>query len=90
MYVPPEDGLQENLVDIWEQVLGVRPIGIKDNFFELGGHSLMATQLIARVRNLLPDIDIKLERIFNYPTIEEIAEQLELQMIEHLAGNDQR
>lgn len=50
----------------------------------------MATQLIARVRNLLPDIDIKLERIFNYPTIEEIAEQLELQMIEHLAGNDQR
>lgn len=90
MYVPPADGLQENLVDIWEQVLGVRPIGIKDNFFELGGHSLMATQLISRVRNLLPDIDIKLERIFKYPTIEEIAEQLELQMIEHLAGNDQR
>nr|WP_276562734.1 phosphopantetheine-binding protein [Paenibacillus apiarius] len=88
-YVPPADGLQENLVDIWEQVLGIRPIGIKDDFFELGGHSLMATQLISRLRNLIPDIEIQFDRIFNYPTIEEIAEQIELQMIEQLESNFQ-
>ncbi|WP_019423136.1 type I polyketide synthase [Paenibacillus sp. OSY-SE] len=86
-YVPPADGLQGNLVDIWEQVLGIRPIGIKDDFFELGGHSLLATQLISRLRNLIPEIEIQFDRIFNYPTIEGIAEQIEMQMIEHLESN---
>ncbi|MDK8182712.1 type I polyketide synthase [Paenibacillus sp. UMB4589-SE434] len=83
-YVPPQDDLQAHLVEIWEQVLGFSPIGIKDNFFELGGHSLLATQLISRLRNLLPHIEIQFERVFVYPTIEEIAGQIELQMIEHL------
>lgn len=83
-YEPAQDQIQQNLVNIWEQILGVHPIGIKDDFFELGGHSLLATQIISRLRNLLPDIDIQFDRLFAYPTIEGISEQIELQMIEYL------
>ncbi|MEF2965235.1 type I polyketide synthase [Paenibacillus sp. M1] len=83
-YIPPEDGVQEKLVQVWEQVLGVKPIGIRDDFFELGGHSLLATQIISRLRNLFPQIDFRFDRLFAYTTIEEIAGQIEIQMIEYL------
>ena len=39
-----------NCVQIWEELLGVQPIGVRDNFFEVGGHSLRAVQLTARIR----------------------------------------
>lgn len=48
-YVPPEDMLELRLVRIWEEVLGISPIGTDDNFFELGGHSLQAAQLIGQL-----------------------------------------
>lgn len=83
-YVAPENGIQEKLVRIWQQVLGTQPIGIRDDFFELGGHSLLATQLISRLRNLFPNIQLQYDQLFAYTTIQEIAEQIELQMIEFL------
>ncbi|MCP4659284.1 MAG: amino acid adenylation domain-containing protein, partial [bacterium] len=43
----PRDGLEIALVGIWEELLDVRPIGVRDNFFELGGHSLAAVRLLA-------------------------------------------
>jgi hypothetical protein len=50
--VSPRDDLEASLVHIWENVLGVRPIGINEDFFELGGHSLMAAHMLSEVRNL--------------------------------------
>ncbi len=53
---PPENpsekpwlSIQFQLVQIWEEVLGVKPIGIRDNFFDLGGHSLLAVTMMERV-----------------------------------------
>jgi acyl carrier protein len=36
---------EKSLVQVWEKVLGVNPIGIEDNFFELGGDSISAIQI---------------------------------------------
>ena len=47
----PQSVIEEVLVGIWSEVLGLKRVGIHDNFFELGGHSLLATQLISRVRD---------------------------------------
>ncbi len=44
--------IQFQLVQIWEEILGVRPVGISDNFFELGGHSLLAVKMIDRVEEV--------------------------------------
>lgn len=46
--VPPRDETEAGLAEIWEQVLGVKPIGVRDNFFELGGHSLLAVRMTQR------------------------------------------
>ena len=40
-YLPPRDELESKLVAVWEDVLGVRPIGVRTSFFKLGGYSLM-------------------------------------------------
>ncbi|WP_238178451.1 amino acid adenylation domain-containing protein [Calothrix sp. 336/3] len=48
-YIAPSDRLERELLELWEQVLGIQPIGMEDNFFELGGHSLMAIQLFAQI-----------------------------------------
>jgi amino acid adenylation domain-containing protein len=46
----PVTGAQRELVQIFQQVLGVEPVGVRDDFFELGGHSLLVTQVLSRVR----------------------------------------
>ena len=50
--VPARDELELQLIQIWERVLGVQPIGINDNFFDLGGHSLIALQLFAQIEQI--------------------------------------
>src|SRR5258707_13745201 len=39
-YVAPASELEQQLVQIWQEVLGVEKIGIQDDFFMLGGDSL--------------------------------------------------
>ncbi len=75
-YVGARTALEEELVSIWEEVLGVEKIGIRDNFFELGGHSLKATELLATLHKKY-EITINIQEIFKYPTIENLAIQIE-------------
>jgi acyl transferase domain-containing protein/thioesterase domain-containing protein len=48
-YVEPTDEVELQLVEMWEELLGISPIGIHDDFFELGGHSLLAVSLMNRI-----------------------------------------
>ena len=48
-YVAPIETIEHQLVEIWEELLRVHPIGVRDNFFDLGGDSLMALQMIEEV-----------------------------------------
>jgi len=71
-YVAPTNPVEEIIAEIWAKALNVEKVGIHDNFFALGGHSLMATQIIARVREQF-QVDIPLKRIFEAPTIANLA-----------------
>jgi acyl carrier protein len=82
-HVGPRNPVEEKLVWIWEQVLGVNNVGVEDNFFELGGHSLLATQLISRIRDEFT-IDLPLRSVFASPTPAEMARAIEAAIIEEL------
>lgn len=49
--VDARDSLELQLVDIWEKVLSIHPIGVDDDFFELGGDSILGARLFARIEN---------------------------------------
>ncbi len=72
-YVAPRDPLQEQLADIWADVLKVERVGIQDNFFQLGGHSLLATQIASRVQKTLHK-GVPLRAMFECHTVEALAE----------------
>jgi len=68
--------IEEILVGIWTEVLGVEQVGIHDNFFELGGHSLLVIQLISRVRTTFA-VKLSLHSLFSNPTVSGLAECIE-------------
>ncbi|HET8796993.1 MAG TPA: phosphopantetheine-binding protein, partial [Thermoanaerobaculia bacterium] len=74
-YTPPRTSFERVLTGIWEEVLGIRRIGIDDNFFELGGHSLLVSQVISRVRDVF-QVDVPMQRLFETATISELAHGL--------------
>ena len=71
-FVLPQNEVEKSLVEIWEEVLDVRPIGIHDNFFDLGGHSLTATRVVSRVVNQF-QLEIPLQSLFESPTVADMA-----------------
>ncbi|WP_157243976.1 non-ribosomal peptide synthetase, partial [Paenibacillus elgii] len=75
-YVAPRTAVEAQLVEIWQEVLGVSKVGIRDNFFEIGGHSLRATVLIARIHKELHS-SIALREVFQATTIEQMAQLIE-------------
>jgi amino acid adenylation domain-containing protein len=72
-FTPAQTQLERELVQIWEGVLEIRPIGIRDNFFDLGGHSLTATRVVSQVIEKF-QTEIALQSLFQSPTIAEMTE----------------
>jgi acyl transferase domain-containing protein/acyl carrier protein len=51
--VEPGDDVEVAVAEVWQDVLGLREVGVLDPFVELGGDSLMALRVIAGVREAL-------------------------------------
>jgi amino acid adenylation domain-containing protein len=71
-FIAPQDEIERQLTEIWQQVLGVNPIGIKDNFFDLGGHSLLAVRLFNDIEQVWGK-KLPLASLFQAPTIAQLA-----------------
>jgi amino acid adenylation domain-containing protein/non-ribosomal peptide synthase protein (TIGR01720 family) len=79
-YVAPRNAIEVALVELWQEVLGINPIGVSDNFFDLGGHSLNATRLLSKVRGIFRT-QLPLRVVFEATTVEALARAL----VEHEA-----
>ncbi|MBE7122190.1 non-ribosomal peptide synthetase [Bacillus cereus] len=84
-YIAPRNMLEELLVSIWTSILRMGKIGVYDNFFELGGHSLLATKVISRINKDLK-IQLPLRTLFDYPTVDGIAEEVKQVLKENKSG----
>ncbi|GCE28515.1 hypothetical protein KDA_39990 [Dictyobacter alpinus] len=68
--------LEALVADTWREILGVPVSSARDNFFAIGGQSLLATRVIAQLRKVVQS-DLPLHLIFEYPTVEGLAQQIE-------------
>lgn len=69
---PPSGILEQQLFEIWQNVLGTSNFSMQDDFFMVGGHSLKAIQLLSRIQEEL-QIQLDVKSIFTYSTIESQA-----------------
>ncbi|MGG0823585.1 amino acid adenylation domain-containing protein [Paenibacillus turicensis] len=75
-YIPPSNKTEQAIVDVFEEILGISPIGIEDSFFELGGHSLKATTAINAIEKKT-GIRLPVKEIFSSPTPAMLAKKIE-------------
>ena len=74
-YVTPQTELEQQIAQIWQDVLKLERVGLTDNFFELGGHSLLAAQVIARIKHQL-SVAAGLRDLFTEPQLRGFAARL--------------
>jgi non-ribosomal peptide synthetase component F/thioesterase domain-containing protein len=67
---------EKRLTKLWEELLGVAPIGIRQNYFDLGGNSLLAVRLFARIEKEF-HVNLPLATLFEAQTIEQLADVLD-------------
>ncbi|MBF0396015.1 MAG: amino acid adenylation domain-containing protein [Desulfobacterales bacterium] len=71
----PRNSTELMLKSIWEELLGIHPIGIYDNFFDIGGQSLLAIRLISRINQYFKK-PLTVTMLFQYPNIAGLSECL--------------
>lgn len=82
----PGNWIEENLADIWKEILNLETISVDGNFFDLGGHSLAAIQVSSRIQQLF-NVDVPLEVLFESATIESLAIAI-ITLLEEQHGKD--
>lgn len=84
--VAPRTPIEEVMVGVWSEVLGLKSISIQDNFFELGGHSLLGVQIISRLRTIF-QVELPLRQLFESPTIASLADYLATARLQTVQGS---
>ncbi|WP_166245430.1 non-ribosomal peptide synthetase [Paenibacillus turpanensis] len=71
-FAAPESPMEQELAQIWEEVLGLeQPVSIHDDFFAIGGNSIQSIQVVNRLYQRGYQLDMK--HFFQYPSIAEMS-----------------
>lgn len=74
-YVAPQNEMEQQIAQIWQEVLHREKISVKDNFFEVGGNSLLLVQLYNQLVKIVTR-EISMITLFHYPTIRMLSDYL--------------
>ncbi len=74
-YEPAQTRLEEFLVEVWQEVLGIDRVGIRDDYFELGGDSIQGAVIVNRLQDKLAEY-VYIVALFEAPSIRELARYL--------------
>jgi len=78
---------EQELVRIWEEVLGVKRVGVRDNFFEMGGDSILSIQVVARAA--AAGLQISPRQMFQQQTVRELAQVAQVRGARGEAGGEE-
>ena len=67
--------LEQTIIVVWREFLGVERIGSHDNFFDLGGDSLLLVRVHTRLQEALR-IKLSITDLFEFSTVRSLAHHL--------------
>ncbi|TBU87892.1 non-ribosomal peptide synthase/polyketide synthase [Phytopseudomonas dryadis] len=70
-YVAPSTALEQQLAEVWQDILKIERVGVTDNFFALGGDSIISIQLVSRARQ--QGIRFTPKDLFQQQTVQKLA-----------------
>lgn len=70
-----DDHISKQLIQIWQQILGIDSISPDQNYFDLGGDSSLAVQMFARIDETF-EVKLPLATLYEAPTVDELARVL--------------
>ncbi|MEH2077953.1 MAG: amino acid adenylation domain-containing protein [Nostoc sp.] len=78
-FVTPKNPIEEIVLTIWKEILGIEQISTQDNFFELGGHSSQTLEVICKLQSAF-SVELPLIYLFDKPTVVQLAETIQYQL----------
>lgn len=72
---PPTNAVEQTLVEVWQELLGLEEVGIDDNFFTLGGDSIKTIQMVTRAKRR--GLTITPRQLFEAQTVRELGRLVE-------------
>ncbi|PSB30551.1 non-ribosomal peptide synthetase [Chlorogloea sp. CCALA 695] len=70
-YTAPRTSQEQQLANIWAEVLKLPQVGIDSNFFELGGDSILSIQVVAKANQA--GLQLTPKHLFEHQTIAQLA-----------------
>lgn len=67
---------QDQVAEVWRELLDVDAVAVDQDFFELGGHSMLAVQVLYRLTEVT-GVEMELEDFFELGTVEEVAAEVD-------------
>ena len=71
-FLAPRNETEKQIARIWEETLGVRPVGVRQNYFDLGGNSLLAVAMFMQIEKAF-GVKLPLATLFESQTVEDFA-----------------
>jgi acyl-CoA synthetase (AMP-forming)/AMP-acid ligase II/acetyltransferase-like isoleucine patch superfamily enzyme len=71
-FVAPESSIEQQISEIWREVLKVDRVGVRDNFYALGGDSLAMAVMVSVVEDRF-GASIPIDGLLTAPTVETIV-----------------
>ena len=73
--IAPTNEVEEQLLNIWKDVLGIDAISVQSNFFDMGGDSIYLMRIHTQIEALYPG-KVKITDLFSYPSISSLSEYI--------------
>ncbi|WP_103071072.1 non-ribosomal peptide synthetase [Aquimarina sediminis] len=78
-YIAPKNDLEEELVEIWKEILNNENISVRDNFFRIGGDSILSIRLISSL-NKKYNQKLTIGQLYEFNTIESLSQTIEKEL----------
>ena len=74
-FTAPTNKAERVLATMWQELLGLKEVGVDDNFFDLGGDSLLLLRIQARILESF-GVNLSSAEMFQHTTIKSLATRL--------------